>query len=289
MDQLISHIALVSDTRSVSASSLARAAAAFQKQVTRDLGPIWNVLATVDAFPMLEDVPVGYWPVILRDDLPNVRAAGFHQDRNGQPFALVKVTNSWTLSASHEILEMLVDPFGNRLQAGDSIDQYQGRVEYLVEVCDPCEDDANSYRVNGVMVSDFYTPRYFDPVPASGVRYSFTGAISHPRQILRNGYLSWFYPVDGHWYQARWLNTPRMEIRDLGVINRARSLRSVVDAVTRSEQKLFDGLSPRNETLIAANRCNASSEDASSSRAADLRQDIVDILVSTRGGFHDSS
>ena len=35
-------------------------------------------------------------------------------------------------------------------------------MEFLVEVCDPCEVPALGYTVNGVRVSDFYTPRYFD-------------------------------------------------------------------------------------------------------------------------------
>jgi hypothetical protein len=34
------------------------------------------------------------------------------------------------------------------------------------------------------------SPNYFDPMSASGVRYSFTGAITQPRQVLRGGYLS---------------------------------------------------------------------------------------------------
>ena len=37
------------------------------------------------------------------------------------------------------------------------------RVHYLVEVCDPCEDGKCAYYINGVLVSDFYTPDYFDP------------------------------------------------------------------------------------------------------------------------------
>ena len=45
--------------------------------------------------------------------------------------------------------------------------------------------------MNGVLVSDFYTPHYFDPMKAPGVRYSFTGKITGPRVVLRGGYLSW--------------------------------------------------------------------------------------------------
>jgi hypothetical protein len=53
---------------------------------------------------------------------------------------------------------MLADPFGDRLIAGQSPKEDQGRVEFLVEVCDPPEDQAASYRVNNVLVSDFTPP-----------------------------------------------------------------------------------------------------------------------------------
>ena len=70
---------------------------------------------------------------------------------------------------------MLVDPYGRRLIAGQSPLAGQGRVEFLVEVADPVSDAAFSYTVNGVRVSDFYTPRYFDPQRAAGVQYSYGG------------------------------------------------------------------------------------------------------------------
>ena len=79
----------------------------------------------------------------------------------------------------------------------------QRRVRYLVEVCDPSEAGAFGYSVNGVMVSDFYTPDFFDPVPVSSVRYSFTGAIKAPRTVLKDGYISWHDPITNHWMQLR--------------------------------------------------------------------------------------
>ena len=52
----------------------------------RDFGPVWGVNATVDAFDSLESVPVDYWPVILRDDINQPGAAGYHTDDNGSRF-----------------------------------------------------------------------------------------------------------------------------------------------------------------------------------------------------------
>ena len=201
------HIALTANGVSLPGDELNRVAAAIAKQVLKDFGPIWNVTATVDAFGRMEDVPLDYWPIIVQEDVQG--AAGYHEDDNGQPFALVEFDKEWSLTASHECLEMLADPFGRRLRAGKVPDQAiavgvkAGRVNFLVEVCDPSEDIAYAYQVNGVTVSDFYTPFYFDPVTAPGVRYSFTGAIDAPRKVLPGGYLSWRDSVSGHWFQLR--------------------------------------------------------------------------------------
>src|SRR5882757_11561383 len=155
---MLLHIALVSITKEVTLANLAPVSAAIQKQISRDFGPMWNVEATVDAFDKLEDVPIGYWHVLLQNELPN-GAAGLHKrDDNKQPFALVALTLNWTVFMSHEVLEMLVDPDGTRTVAGDSRKSGQGRVEYLVEVCDPCQSASLAYGVNGITVSDFYTP-----------------------------------------------------------------------------------------------------------------------------------
>jgi hypothetical protein len=195
------------DDVDINVSELTRVAAALSKQVNRDFRPLWGVDATVDAFAKLEDVEIDYWPMIIVQDVPG--AAGVHLDRDGQPFALIEHSGQWSLTASHECLEMLADPFGNRLVASDLLDQAVAlgqephRVRYLVEVCDPPEAGQFAYTVNGVLVSDFYTPHFFDPVQSSGVRYSFTGAIDGPRKVLDGGYISWEDPTDGHWRQIR--------------------------------------------------------------------------------------
>src|SRR3979409_769933 len=123
MAALIRQLALVSESQQIPDSDVLKVSAALQKQATRDLAPIWEVSATVDTFKTLEDVPQGYWPMVVMDDIGIRGAAGIHEDRNGQPFALITASadlDTWSLTASHEALEMLVDPQGNRLVAGDS-------------------------------------------------------------------------------------------------------------------------------------------------------------------------
>src|SRR6266852_3014401 len=98
---LLRHTALVSESSSISLSDVSVVSAALQKQATRDLGPIWEIEATVDPFGRLEDVPVDYWPIIVMDDIDTPGAGGVHEDKDGQPFALVQAGPGWSLTASH--------------------------------------------------------------------------------------------------------------------------------------------------------------------------------------------
>jgi hypothetical protein len=133
---------------------------------------------------------------------------------------------------SHEVLEMMVDPQGALTRAGNSLKSGQGRVEYLIEVCDPCQASRFAYSVNSVMVSDFYTPQYFDPVKSSGVRYSFSGQVRGPREVLDGGYLSWFDPKTRHLFQLQ-VDGRKKTIADKGEVPLAvESLRAFSDRVS---------------------------------------------------------
>jgi hypothetical protein len=280
----VQQLALVSEAEQISQSELSRASAALQKQLTRDFNPIWGVNATIDAFAALEDVPLTYWPVLVQTDI-HVDAAGVHEDKNGQPFALVQYSNAWTLTASHEMLEMCADPFGRRLIQSQSLKEDQGRVEYLVEVCDPCEAAEFGYQVNGVLVSDFYTPHYFDPASTASdaVRYSLTGAVKQPREVLRGGYLSWHDPVSDHWWQSIWFSGDRPTFRDLGPLDAGRgSLRAQVDRLT-PVPALVEGLPEHSDVLTRAASGSSEIDRAAAARAEALRSEIDEIRFAAEG------
>jgi hypothetical protein len=279
MSTLMRQVALVSESTQISKSDVSKVSAALQKQVTRDLVPIWDVSATVDAFEKLEDVPIGYWPLIVKDDI-NVRGAagGIHEDKDGQPFALITASsdlNTWSLTASHEAFEMLVDPSGNKVNACDSPKKGQGRVSFLVEVCDPSEAADFGYSVNGIFVSDFYTPNYFDPVAAPGVRYSFTGAITEPRQVLRGGYLSWKDPVSDHWWQEIWFDGDQPDFRDIGVLDqKSGNVPALIDRLTSVETA--KAIARGREKAVGLTAMEVG--HASASKAIMWRQQIGEIL-----------
>ena len=187
---------------------------------------------------------------------------------------------------------MLADPFGNRTMAGQSPMPGQGRVQFLVEVADPSEAAKFGYKVNGITLSDFYTPNYFDPLASPGVRYSYTGAIQKPRQVLNGGYLSWHDPVSDHWFQETWFTGSKSKFRDLGVLTAKNgSLRVQIDALTwedASKRLQFKKRSKRASlTAVAATATNESSmhDKSTASRASSLRSQIVSVRSTAKRAF----
>ncbi len=286
MSTLTPHVALVPDSPSVTLASVSAVAAAIQKQVTRDFDPLWEVNATVDAFEKLEDVPVDYWPVIIKDDINEPGAAGYHTDNNGQPYSLVQADSGWELTASHEVLEMLADPFGNRTVAGSPPPNSPppvstfSRVTYLVEVCDPCEGDQFAYDVNGITLSDFITPHYYDPNGSTGALYSFRGSIKEPHSVLDGGYVSFGNPVDNNWYQII-VENGIPQVRNLGVINASggKSLRELVDRAVRVslKEKYYRTKAPGPAKATMKAAISAPFAEATGARAKFLRASIKEL------------
>ncbi len=196
---LIRHIAIVSETAAVPLRDVTRVAAAVQKQVLRDFAPIWGIQATIGAFAAREDIPIGYWPILIQDDLDEP-FDGMHRNRNGEPFGVVRAGYGWSITVSHEALEMLADPTCARLVSAPSPRRTHERVEFLLDICDPCQ--GVSYTVNGLQLCDFVTPNFYDAVESPGVRYSYTGAVETPRQVLSEGCCTWHEPSTGEWWQA---------------------------------------------------------------------------------------
>lgn len=246
-------VGLVDKTGKLDTKLVEAAAAALNVQVMRDLTQFWNVQATVRYLSDPHRIPVGVWPVFLVAKLPP-NEGGVHLDKKNQPYSLVIGTpgsSDWTIDASHETLEMLVDPAGNRLQtaraikiAGKDVQDTTGQFEYLVEACDPCEANEFAYSIDGIAVSDFITPHFYDPVTTPGTRYSFTGHIERPRQILPGGYISFINPQTDEVQQILFLG-PKPVLRDLGRASGA-SLRAFVDG---KSYELVRGAHKPNPTL----------------------------------------
>jgi hypothetical protein len=254
-------VGLVDITGKLNPQLVQSVAAALNVQVMRDLPQYWNVQATVMYLPNPKVIPVGVWPVRLVAKLPPGEG-GVHLDEHNQPYSLVIATPDsaeWTIDASHETLEMLVDPYGNRLQASRSIAptpngtvDTDAQFNYLVEACDPCEDDAYAYSIDGVAVSDFITPHFYDPIAVPGTRYSFTGAIKAPRQLLPGGYISFINLAINEWQQILWVDSSRPPtLNDLGPSRQVASFRVWVDSKVAAHRKKISYKRKINKALRA--------------------------------------
>jgi hypothetical protein len=95
-------------------------------------------------------------------------------------------------------------------------------------VCDPCQTVC--YPVNGWKVSDFATPRFFDPVENPAAFYSSTGAPGRPLHVLDGGYITWIDPRNSGLYQlAGGADRPAL-VADRTILARTSApLRTVVD------------------------------------------------------------
>ena len=171
-------------------------AAALQTQATRDVAPAWGVEGIIAPFWKLDDVPPGYFPLLLVNSVAG--GHGYHVPGQGLPMAVVQYERetAWSVLASHEMIEMLVDPWGNLTSSAWTPED--GWRQYIVEVCDPCQDVF--YLIDDVPVADFVTPDYYDPSNTRDVRYSFTGALRAPLTLTAGGCVSYATP-DGSVHQ----------------------------------------------------------------------------------------
>jgi hypothetical protein len=230
-------IVLVDQTKKIDEKLLQATAIALTQQASKDLSSQWaGISASVTVAPSLASLPHGAWPIFLVKSLPPGEG-GFHLDKNNQPYAKVIAApgdDSWTIDASHEFVEMLVDPNGNRMHtsqaikiSGNGVVDTDGVYNYLVEACDPCEANNFAYDIGGIAVSDFITPHYYDSSEAAGTLYSFRGNIKRPRELLKGGYISYAQP-DGSWNQILWVNPGPPVYQNPQIADGVRSLRETI-------------------------------------------------------------
>ena len=196
-----SKVALINQTGggAVPPAKLDQYAAALQRQVNNHLAPAWNVRADISVLDAGAVIPQGTLPLNIVNALAG--RAGVHANDQGQPSAEVVNGDQLSITLSHELLEMLVDPSGTRVIQAADLDPYSGRqqVAYLVEVCDPCA--VFSYDIDGVQVSDFVLPSFYDP-NATG-KVDFADFLAGPLSVPRGCYISWLDPDDYRWHERQ--------------------------------------------------------------------------------------
>ena len=91
---------------------------------------------------------------------------------------------------------MLVDPYINLT----ALDDHSGRF-YAYEVCDAVEADEFGYMIDGVLVSDFVLPHWFDEHAVKTRVSSFRSHVHGPFKLASGGYISFLDLRTGQWKQ----------------------------------------------------------------------------------------
>ena len=171
------------------ASALPRIAAVLQRQANEHAAPAWNLEQCM--VRVAPSAPPGSRMIGLFADADQPGALGYHDmTAAGVPLAKVfpklDAQDGANLSTtiSHELLEMLVNPYLARAaQASD------GKF-WTLEICDAVERD--EYEIDGVKVSNFVLPSYFEPPSVlGGVRFDYLGLLAAPWTCRPGGYGQW--------------------------------------------------------------------------------------------------
>jgi hypothetical protein len=188
---------------------------AINRQVKEDFEPYWSLGATLRLEGKTGTKPKPQEPADLRGDAvlylwDNVNVAnalGYHDRNNhGIPFSFVftelskQLGESWTVTLSHEALELIGDPEVNLLVAGPHPANAKQDVFHWYEMCDAVQ--AETYEIDSVAVSNFVLPLYFTGSEEIGGRNDFLGR-PHNGKTLRSfsvnpgGYVGFFNPQSG--------------------------------------------------------------------------------------------
>ena len=131
----------------------------------------------------------GAWAMVFLDDADRPGSLGYHElTPDGFPLAKVFVRTTLkngelvSVSASHELVEMLVDPALNMMTTGP-----KRATVYAYESADPVEE--LSFPVQGIPMSDFVYPSYFEKFRKAGsTKFDHLGKVRRPFQVLAGGY-----------------------------------------------------------------------------------------------------
>jgi len=138
--------------------------------------------------------------MLFLDDADDPTALGYHDlTSDGLPLSKVFVKSTIddgqkvSVTASHELAEMLVDP-GIQLGAIGP----DGKTWYAYEMADAVERE--EFEIDRVAVSNFVYPAWFEGFrPPNSAQFDYLGTCKRPFELRPGGYMPVFR--DGNWTQ----------------------------------------------------------------------------------------
>lgn len=200
-------ISVVNQTQGeVSDADLLVAIRAVNEQIANDFVPYWSMPATLRLEGTLMKLPRANAAAVIRGDAVLYVTSqtgkndpeGFH-DRNlrGVPYGVVytemsaQLGDPWSVTLSHETLELIGDPQANNYVMGPSPRDRRKKVFYWFEMCDPVS--SQSYEIGDVALQNFVLPAYFEP-PVPGARTNFLGSAVEAFGIAPESYVGYYDP-----------------------------------------------------------------------------------------------
>jgi hypothetical protein len=226
-------VSVINESTVLTDADVVPVVAALQKQVNNDFVPIWRTNAELTIVPKGTQPPTGSWWLVLLDDTDQANALGYHDlTTEGLPVSKVfaasdlKAGTAWTVTASHELLEMLADPNINLTVFVQNSNT--AGILYAYEVCDACEDDSLGYQIDNVLVSDFVYPAWFESFRTEGsTQFDRTNKMQTPFQLLVNGYIGVFNVASGSGWQQQTAEKRPANLLHRGGIGSRRERRSI--------------------------------------------------------------
>ena len=197
-------IAIQNSSTVLTDAQVQAAVAALQIQLDRDWQAAWGTTATLVFVSRTQGIPTGAWPIYVLDTSDVSGALGYHDETaSGVPYGRIFAKDditygyNWTVTLSHELLEMMLDPYVN-LTVFRQTTNTAGML-YAYEACDACEADNLGYQINGITVSDFVWPSWFDTTITNtlGHRYDQMNHLTAPFQLYSGGYIGVFQVTNG--------------------------------------------------------------------------------------------
>jgi hypothetical protein len=226
-------ISVINESTVLADADVVPVVAALQKQVTNDFGPVWGTAAQLSIVPKGTQPPSGNWWLVLLDDSDQANALGYHDlTTEGLPIGKVfaasdlKAGTSWTVTASHELLEMLGDPNINLTVFVENSNT--AGILYAYEVCDACEDDSLGYQIDNVLLSDFVYPSWFESFRTEGsTQFDRMNKMQTPFQLLTGGYIGIFNVNAGSGWQQQTADKRPTNVLHRGAVGTRRERRGI--------------------------------------------------------------
>jgi hypothetical protein len=225
-------ISVINESTVLTDTDVTTVVAALQKQVTNDFLPVWGANAELTIVTRGTQPHTGSWWLVLLDDTDQANALGYHDlTTEGLPMGKVfagsdlKAGTSWTVTASHELLEMLGDPNINLTVFVQNSNT--AGILYAYEVCDACEDDSLGYHIDNILVSDFVYPAWFESFRTEGsTQFDRTNKIQNPFQLVTGGYIGTFNVTTGSGWTQQTADTRPTNMLHRGTVGTRRERRN---------------------------------------------------------------